>query len=77
MSRYDYVKYDEAAIKLQEKFKAKFMELDEMLGALDDGRATSLVHTHLEIAYMWIGKAIRDEQVARGSASLQEERVDS
>ena len=32
---------------------------------LDDSRYKALFMTELEIAYMWTGKAIRDEQVAR------------
>lgn len=33
--------------------------------------------TKLEEFYMWVGKAIRDEQLLRnGSAELQEERKD-
>lgn len=32
---------------------------------IKDGRAKSLVMTHLEIAYMWVGKALRDECIER------------
>lgn len=78
MSRFDYVKYNDAAVKIQEAFKNKFQDLDETLEALEDGRAVSLVRTKLEEAYMWVGKAIRDQQIKNcGSAELQEERNDS
>jgi len=77
MSRFDYVKYDEMAETNQAAFKSMFSELDTHVSAMKDGRAKSLVLTKLEEAYMWIGKAIRDDQVARnGSAQLQEERKD-
>lgn len=63
MSRFDYVKYNDVAVKLSEEFKKKFVALEEDLGALEDGRAKSLVLTSLEEAYMWVGKAIRDQQI--------------
>lgn len=75
MSRFDYVKYDERAIGQQGRFKKDFENLHTAVDELSNGRAKSLVSTKLEEAYMWIGKAIRDEQITRnGSAELQEER---
>lgn len=76
MSRFDYVKYDDLALLQQNLFKEKFVGLHEIVDAqLGNGRPKSLVSTKLEEAYMWVGKAIRDEQIARnGSAELQEER---
>lgn len=75
-NRYDYVQYDDYASQIQAQFKAAFQNLETIIeDALPNGRATSLVHTKLEEAYMWVGKAIRDDQVARnGSAPLQEDR---
>ncbi len=67
MSRFDYVKYDEQSIKKQADLKALFEEVERLVEvSIPDGRAKSLVLTYLEIAYMWTGKAIRDEQVQRG-----------
>lgn len=65
--RYNYVKYDEQATKQQEAFKASFEGITGMVDSLKDGRAKALVLTKLEEAYMWVGKSIRDDQVARGS----------
>ncbi len=78
MSRFDYVKYDEKAVADQVAAKHWCMGLDELIVKnLMPSRATSLALTRLEEAYMWIGKAIRDDQIARnGSAPLQEERND-
>lgn len=67
--RFDYVKYDPQAIIQQSAFKEKFQELENMAEGLKDGRAKSLVMTYLEITYMWIGKALRDEQIARNPES--------
>lgn len=63
--RLDYVKYDERATIQQSAFKDLFLDLENMAEGLKDGRAKSLVMTYLEITYMWVGKAIRDEQIAR------------
>lgn len=78
MNRFDYIKYDDKAIATQAAFKQLFENLDRVVGTLPPGRATSLVYTKLEEAYMWVGKAIRDEQVARsGSVQEQPERSNS
>ena len=65
-SRFDYVKYDDVAAENQRAFKAMFQELETHVLASLSGRPQSLALTKLEEAYMWVGKAIRDEQVARG-----------
>jgi uncharacterized membrane-anchored protein YjiN (DUF445 family) len=74
--RFDYIKYDDKARQSQESFKECFEALEDLVNnELADGRSKSLVFTKLEEAYMWVGKAIRDDQVVRnGSAPLQEER---
>lgn len=76
--RFSYVKYDDKATKLQIVFKGGFEQLTAVVDAhLPDGRAKALVHTKLEEAYMWVGKAIRDEQIARtGKIDEQPERTD-
>lgn len=79
LGRFDYVAYDEKAAEDQKQFKAMFEEMEKACARnLKPGRASALVFTKLEEAYMWIGKAIRDEQVVRnGSAPLQEGRTNS
>lgn len=75
MARFDYVKYDEASISNQNLFKGICEDLEANIENLPNGRAKSLALTSLEESYMWIGKAIRDDQIARnGSAELQEGR---
>lgn len=78
MSRFDYVKYDERAMTVQDAFKGQCTLMEGIIEKeLKPGRAQSLALTKLEEFYMWIGKAIRDDQIARnGSAPLQEERKD-
>lgn len=78
-NRFDYVKYDEQAQRQQEIFKDLVMVLERKIWSLlQPGRARNFAITKLEETYMWIGKAIRDEQVTRnGPAPLQEERTNS
>lgn len=73
--RFDYVAYDEQAQAFQTAFKSLFSEVEQRIELLSPGRAKALALTAIEEAYMWVGKAIRDEQIARnGSAPLQEGR---
>lgn len=65
MSRFNYVRYDEKSILEQESAKIICEELEKMILSLGQGRASSLALTNLEETYMWIGKQIRDNQVAR------------
>lgn len=65
MSRFDYVKYDDKAVAQQADLKSHFIELDNYAKSLPEGRAKALALTKLEEAYMWFGKAIRDEQIER------------
>ncbi len=76
MSRFDYVKYDEGAQVDQETAKELVISLETFIGLRTNSpRAKALATTKLEECYMWIGKAIRDDQIQRnGSAPLQEER---
>lgn len=66
--RFSYVKYDSVSEHKQEVFKNKFADIEKFANeALPDSREKSLFLTALEEAYMWTGKAIRDQQIARDS----------
>jgi hypothetical protein len=65
MNRFDYLKFDPHATNIHVAVKSKFEGLAETLEALPDGRAKSLALTKLEEAFMWAGKAVRDDQVSR------------
>lgn len=66
MSRFDYVKHDEKASYDQVAFKAKVEALERLITEdLKSPRAKALALTKLEECYMWIGKAIRDDLLAR------------
>lgn len=64
-NRFDYVQYTEASQEISKNMKELFINLEEEIDKqLSNGRAKSLVLTKLEETYMWIGKAIRDDQLA-------------
>lgn len=69
--RFNYVRYDEKSIQQQEKAKELCEQLESHIDSLkvtsNGSRPISLALTALEETYMWIGKAIRDNQVERGS----------
>ena len=66
MSRFDYVKYDHKANEDSNLFKASFSVLERYLEEkISDGRSKSLALTKLEEAFMWTGKAIRDDLIKR------------
>ena len=67
--RFSYVKYDAQSQSMQEEFKAIFEQAERLGNELPEGRAKSLFLTYLEIAYMWTGKAIRDEQIKRDATT--------
>ena len=62
---FDYVKYDETAIAKQERCKELCQALEEKIHGLGAGHYQQLATDHLEICYMMIGKAIRDDQIRR------------
>ena len=76
-SKYEYVKYDDVARSQQNNFKTLFEQIENGLaaigGTLSDakgpivGREIALARTKLEEAYMWIGKALKNDQVMRDS----------
>lgn len=69
--RFDFIKYDEKAVVDQNFLKKQFEALAAAVSHHKTGRAQSLVFTHLEEAFMWVGKMIRDEQIARTKGEAQ------
>ena len=77
--RFDYVKYDDQANETQSLFKEAVTQIAADIEVnIKSPRAKALALTNLEQVYMWIGKGIRDDQVARnGGADLEEGRCNS
>lgn len=63
--RFDYVEYDDVSKGDQNLAKALVSRLEVFISGLGSGRSQSMAMTKLEETYMWIGKAIRDEQLRR------------
>ena len=70
--RFDYIKYNETTAALQQAFKEKFVDLESSIEALKPGRAKALCLTALEEAYMWVGKALRDQQIETSGPAHEE-----
>ena len=69
------MKYDAPSVKLQNDFRELFERIESLAsGTLPESRAKSLLMTKIEEAYMWVGKAIRDEQLKNRTAEEQPER---
>lgn len=77
-NRFDYVKYDEKAQAIQAVCKDLMSNFETALRDIMDGEASGAkerAFIKLEEAYMWMGKAIRNDQIMRnGVAELQEGR---
>lgn len=74
-TRLDYVKYDGTAQMQQMEAKDICLDLEYWIDKNIKGRPASLAMTKLEELYMWIGKAIRDQQLTeRFDDTPQEER---
>lgn len=74
-TRFDYVKYDSISMEKQGLAKEICLDLEEFIQkGITSSRPTSLALTALEEVYMWIGKAIRDEQTLTRKSELQEGR---
>lgn len=66
MSCFDKIQYDEEAVLKSQMLKAKMENiLDFMERKLIESRARSIVKSKLEEAFMWAGKAIKDDQIVR------------
>lgn len=77
-TRFDYVKYDEQATQQQNSFKGNVQHLEAMINQIQCPRSKALALTKLEEVYMWIGKGIRNDQLARNQETVfQEQRTNS
>ena len=68
--RFQYVDYDQLSTSKSGAIKAAVQEVEALLlKHLPESRPRSLALTKLEEAFMWAGKAIRDEQLERDGAA--------
>jgi hypothetical protein len=72
--RFSYAKYDTIRAEKQQRAKALVEAVEAFIdGELAHGRQVSLAMKALEECYMWVGKAIRDEQIAHDGGRFTEE----
>lgn len=65
MNRFEYVPFDLIAIKKHARGKLASQDFEAALADLPNGREKSLALTKIEEAFMWFGKAVREELTAR------------
>ena len=71
--RFSYVRYDAIRADKQATFKGYFDSIEASIETrLAEGRHKSLCLTALEEAYMWVGKAIRNEQIEADGMAIEE-----
>lgn len=77
MNRFGSVRYDDVAGAQHALFMNKFRDIELAVLTLVHSRERAIVLTKLEEAHMWIGKAIREEQLARETIQEAGERSES
>jgi hypothetical protein len=63
--RFDHIQFDEQSQEQMLNLRAVFMQLELKIDDLMPGRSKANALTALEESYMWVGKAIRDDQKTR------------
>jgi hypothetical protein len=65
---FDYVEWDEKSQEICDRLRTKTQDLYiDIFDSFLPSRERSLAATNLEQVFMWIGKAIRQDQIERGS----------
>ena len=73
-TRFSYVKYDDVRTAAQQDFKNEFERLERLVEKhLKPDRAQELCLTALEVAYMWTGKQLRDQQIEADGGKVVEQ----
>lgn len=74
MSRFDFVQYDAKAKDDQTSVKLQCDHLEKLINErVESPRAKALALIKLEECYMWVGKAIRDDQIERSKQPKESE----
>lgn len=74
MNRFDYVKYDDVSNEKQAAAKIAAQQLEQLIERIDEPATKHRALEALEVAYMWIGKGIRNDQWYRTQRRDLEER---
>lgn len=72
MGRFEYIEYDKLAKGHQLNARLDCENLEKLINEiLVSPRSKALALTKLEEVYMWIGKGIRDDQIARNDKTVR------
>lgn len=63
LNRFANIQYDSVSAEQADKARELCQNLEFLIDGLGAGRSQALAMTHLEESYMWIGKAIKEEQL--------------
>lgn len=68
--RFNFVTYDDQSKEKSEAIKKAVANLEDVVenNLQGDSRAKSILLTKLEECFMWVGKAVRDDQLKRSGA---------
>lgn len=78
MNKFAYVKYDDVTSAKSAMFKKMVEDLQQQIELLGAGREQQTASYKLEECFMWIGKALKEEQIRKdGTIKHLPERSDS
>lgn len=63
--RFDHIRFDEISLTKAHGLRVAFENVEDLLDKLPPSRGRMFCFKALEEAFMWAGKAIRDEQIHR------------
>lgn len=63
--RYGYIAYDDKSKQLSAYIQGHLLTVESFLSNLPNTREKALAMTKLEEAFMWVGKAIKADQIER------------
>ena len=67
--RFSYVKFDEIAAAQQNQLRLAFEAVEFLVEKLASSDCKEMIFEKLQEAYMWAGKHIREDQIARDPSS--------
>jgi hypothetical protein len=65
MSRFSHIPYDSESQIISDHLKFLFELVEKQVDELEPCREKHMIYTKLEEAFMWVGKAIKNQQILR------------
>jgi len=73
MNRFEGIRYDSHHTELANRAAMLAQEVERFISDLKPGRSSAKAITHLEECHVWMGKAIRDDQIAKAEPETEPE----